>query len=183
MWLQFQKTLFTKKQKAAVLTTQACHRGSWISWFLGYRGPPRAGARPLAFHSSRSRLLHRRVRLLPLSCSLLVFFSRMLSWALLASSVRTLTSALTNSYYTVTLRKRYISFFFLIVRFSFLKNLFYLFYFWLHWIFIAARRLSLVVRAGATLCCGAWASHCSGFSCCGARALGTRASVVVAHGL
>ena len=25
------------------------------------------------------------------------------------------------------------------------------------------------------------ASHCGGFSCCGARALGTRASVVVAH--
>ena len=38
-------------------------------------------------------------------------------------------------------------------------------------------------RAGATLCCGAWASHCSGFSCCGARALGTQASVVVASGL
>ena len=25
-------------------------------------------------------------------------------------------------------------------------------------------------RAGATLRCGAWASHCGGFSCCGARA-------------
>ena len=33
------------------------------------------------------------------------------------------------------------------------------------------------------LCCGAWASHCGGFSPCGARALGTRASVVVARGL
>ena len=33
------------------------------------------------------------------------------------------------------------------------------------------------------LCCGAWASHCSGFSCCRAWALGTRASVVVARGL
>ena len=32
-----------------------------------------------------------------------------------------------------------------------------------------------LLRAGATLPCGAWASHCSGFSCCGARALGTRA--------
>ena len=31
--------------------------------------------------------------------------------------------------------------------------------------------------------CGARASHCGGFSCCGARALGARASVVVAHGL
>ena len=38
-------------------------------------------------------------------------------------------------------------------------------------------------RAGATLRCGARASHCGGFSCCGARALGARASVVVAHGL
>ena len=38
-------------------------------------------------------------------------------------------------------------------------------------------------RAGATLCCGAWASYCSGFSCCGARALGAQASVVAACGL
>ena len=30
---------------------------------------------------------------------------------------------------------------------------------------------------------GAWASHCSGFSCCGAWVLGAWASVVVAHGL
>ena len=38
-------------------------------------------------------------------------------------------------------------------------------------------------RVGATLRCGARASHCSGFSCCRARALGTQASVVVARGL
>ena len=38
-------------------------------------------------------------------------------------------------------------------------------------------------RAGATLLCGAWASYCGGFSCCGAQALGAQASVVVAHGL
>ena len=36
---------------------------------------------------------------------------------------------------------------------------------------------------GATLCCGVQASHYGGFSCCGAWALGTRASVVAAHGL
>ena len=30
---------------------------------------------------------------------------------------------------------------------------------------------------------GEQASHCGGFSCCGTRALGARASVVVAHGL
>ena len=32
-----------------------------------------------------------------------------------------------------------------------------------------------LLGAGATLHCGVQASHCSGFSCCGARALGTRA--------
>ena len=52
--------------------------------------------------------------------------------------------------------------------------------------------------AALGLCCCTWAfsscskrrllfiaraSHCGGFSCCGARALGTWASVVVAHGL
>ena len=38
-------------------------------------------------------------------------------------------------------------------------------------------------RAGTTLHCGARASHCGGFSCCGAQALGAQASVVAAHGL
>ena len=38
-------------------------------------------------------------------------------------------------------------------------------------------------RVGATLCFGARASHCGGFSCCRACALGTRASVVVARRL
>ena len=38
-------------------------------------------------------------------------------------------------------------------------------------------------RAGATLPCSAQVSHCGGFTCCGAQALGTRASVVVAHSL
>ena len=38
-------------------------------------------------------------------------------------------------------------------------------------------------RVGATFRCGAWASHCHGFSCCGEQALGARASVVVAHRL
>ena len=35
----------------------------------------------------------------------------------------------------------------------------------------------------ATLHCGVQASHCSGFSCCGAQILGTWASVTVARGL
>ena len=55
--------------------------------------------------------------------------------------------------------------------------------FWLHWVFVAARGLLQLWRAGATLRCGARASHCGGFSCCRARALGMRASVVVARGL
>ena len=62
----------------------------------------------------------------------------------------------------------------------------YLFiYFWLCWVFIAACGLPLVVVSGvgATLRCGVRASHCGGFFCCRPRALGTRASVVVVHGL
>ena len=38
-------------------------------------------------------------------------------------------------------------------------------------------------QSGATLRCDAWASHCSGPSCCGTQALGTGALVVVARGL
>ena len=38
-----------------------------------------------------------------------------------------------------------------------------LFFFWLCWVFIAARGLSLVAASGATLCCGARA-HCGDFS-------------------
>ena len=62
-------------------------------------------------------------------------------------------------------------------------------YFWLRWVFVAACGLSLVVVMGATLHCGAWASHCvrashcGGFFCCRAWALGAWASVVVARGL
>ena len=57
------------------------------------------------------------------------------------------------------------------------------FYFWLHWVFIAACRLSLVAASG-----GYSLLWCVGFSLwwllfCGAWALGTRASVVVALGL
>ena len=74
-------------------------------------------------------------------------------------------------------------------------SFFYLFiYFWLRWVFVAARGLSLVAvsRGYSSLWCtgfSLWwlliavASHCGGFSCCRARALGTWASVVVAHGL
>ena len=68
------------------------------------------------------------------------------------------------------------------------RLLFFLIY--LFYLFLAAsglpllrRGLSLVRRAGATLRCGAWASHCGGFSCCGAWAPGAWASVVVGSSL
>ena len=38
-------------------------------------------------------------------------------------------------------------------------------------------------QAGATLYCGVQASHCGGFSCCRAQALGAQASMVAAGGL
>ena len=57
---------------------------------------------------------------------------------------------------------------------------FFKIYFWLHWVFVAKLMFSLVVagllfvEVRDTLC-GKQASHCSGFSCCGAGALGTQA--------
>ena len=51
----------------------------------------------------------------------------------------------------------------------FLKNKFIYFYFWLHWVFVAARGLSLVAASGGHSCCGAWAP-------------GAWASAVAAHG-
>ena len=66
----------------------------------------------------------------------------------------------------------------------FYKFIYILFiYFWLRWVFVAVRGLSLVaVSGGATLRC-ARASPCGGFSCCGAWALGMCTSVVVARWL
>ena len=58
-----------------------------------------------------------------------------------------------------------------------------LIYFWLHWVFVAVHGLSLVVASRGHSSCSALASHCSGLSCCGARAPGVRASAVVARGL
>ena len=49
-----------------------------------------------------------------------------------------------------------------------------------------AQALSSCSEQGLLFAAVAWASHsshCGGFSCCTARALGTRASVVVARGL
>ena len=58
-------------------------------------------------------------------------------------------------------------------------------YFWWHWVFIAACRLSLAAVSGATVYSGAWAwpSPCGGFSCGRAWAPGHAGSVVVLLGL
>ena len=58
----------------------------------------------------------------------------------------------------------------------FLKKFIYLIY-----LFLAVLGLRCCTRAFSS--CGEQASHCGGFSCCGAQALGAQASVVVAHGL
>ena len=49
--------------------------------------------------------------------------------------------------------------------------------------FVAMSRFSVVVVSGDFFRCGAQASRCRGFSCCGPRAPGNRSSVVVAHRL
>ena len=68
---------------------------------------------------------------------------------------------------------------------SLVNSGFILFYFifWLRWVFVAVRGLSLVVVSGGYSSCRVRASHCGGFSCCSAQPLGVRASVVVARGL
>ena len=54
-------------------------------------------------------------------------------------------------------------------------------YFWLHCVCVAVFGLSVVKQqAGAALPFSVLASHCSGFSYCGAQALGPRALVLVA---
>ena len=48
--------------------------------------------------------------------------------------------------------------------------------------FVAARAFLYLWRARTSLCCGARASHCSGFSCCGEQALGVQASALGSWG-
>ena len=60
---------------------------------------------------------------------------------------------------------------------------FFFSFFWLYWVFVTAHGLSLVeVRRDYSLV-AAQLSHCGGFSCCGAQALGTWVSEVAARGL
>ena len=60
--------------------------------------------------------------------------------------------------------------------FFFLNNFIYLFiYFWLCWVFVSVRGLSLVAASGGHSSSRAQASHCRGLSCCGAQAPDTQA--------
>ena len=55
--------------------------------------------------------------------------------------------------------------------------------FWLRWVLVAARGLFLVVASEGRSLLLAWTSHCGGFSCCRAQAVGAWASVVATHRL
>ena len=57
----------------------------------------------------------------------------------------------------------------------FFFKIIYLFYFWLCWVFVAARAFSSCGEQGLLSSCGAQASHCSELSCCRARAPGRMA--------
>ena len=70
-----------------------------------------------------------------------------------------------------------------VVSFLKINLLFYLFTFGCFGSLLWGEGFLQLPRVGATLRCGARAAHCSDFSCCGTRALGTWASVFVAHGL
>ena len=67
-----------------------------------------------------------------------------------------------------------------IIPLSYFFKFIWFIYFWLCWVFVAAHGLTLVAGSGAysSLGCTAFSLQC--FSCCRARALGVRASVVVA---
>ena len=82
-------------------------------------------------------------------------------------------------------KSQYFLFYSILFIYLFIYLFVYLFiYLWLCWVFITGRGLSLlVVSRGYSFHCGVRASHCGGFSCCGAQALGARTSVVVARGL
>ena len=58
-----------------------------------------------------------------------------------------------------------------------------LIYFWLCWVFVVLQACVRLWQAVATSSCGAWASHCSGFSRCQAQAVGHTDSLVVASRL
>ena len=63
-----------------------------------------------------------------------------------------------------------IFFFFNFVLLCFLKFIYLFIYFWLYWVFVSVRGVSLVAASGGTLHRGVRASHYHGLSCCGAQA-------------
>ena len=71
--------------------------------------------------------------------------------------------------------------------YSFLKIYLFIIYFFTESSLLLVGFLSwaclLLRQDGATLCCSAWVSYCSGFSYCGARALGMQTSIIVVHGI
>lgn len=67
---------------------------------------------------------------------------------------------------------------------SVILKYYFLIYFLLCWLFIPVLGLFLVaVSGGYSLAAVHGASHCRGFTFCGALAVGTQASVLSAHGL
>ena len=76
----------------------------------------------------------------------------------------------------------YLTLFFIVFRFYDIYLCYFYYYFCLWWVLVAALGLSLLVASVSCSSC-AQASHCNGFSCWGAWALGARASVVVAREL
>ena len=52
-----------------------------------------------------------------------------------------------------------------------IKRIFFIYFWSCRSLLLCAGLFSLVVANGATLCNGAWASHCSGSSCCRAQGL------------
>ena len=67
--------------------------------------------------------------------------------------------------------------------FLFFFKIFIYLFFWLRWVFVAARGLSLVAASRGSSSLQFMGFSFGRFSCCGAQALAVRASVVVARGL
>ena len=65
--------------------------------------------------------------------------------------------------------------------FIIIMTVFLFIYFWPHWVFIAAQALLSCSQWGLLSRCGGRASHCGGFSCSRAQALGPRSSVAAAR--
>ena len=71
--------------------------------------------------------------------------------------------------------------FFFLVEFTFCESFSFFIFLKIMYLFLAVLGFHCCSRAFSHS--GAWASHCSGFSCCRTQALGMWASLVVAQGL